>query len=299
MKKQEFKGVFCVPVTVFKDDESIDEERTKAHIDRVIKAGVHGIVIGGSTSEFASLSDKEREYLLEFGIKHVKGRVPLIAGAMAPSTRETIRWSKFAKDLGADGLMIVNPYYGQVTDEALYQHFKAVADAVDLPIIPYNNVAFSGNDLTPEIICKLAENTDNIRYVKECVGSTRIQEIIKGSKGKMNVFVGSEDVPFQGYLLGAKGIINGQSNIFPELAVKLYKLVVEEKDIDAARELWYKLLPIALLCDTPGTWLANIKAACEILGDSVGKPRRPVLPATEETKEKMRGMLKELDYYKI
>jgi 4-hydroxy-tetrahydrodipicolinate synthase len=293
--KEDFKGIYCVSVTAFKDDESIDEERTKAHLDRVINAGVHGVIIGGSTGEFAYLSEKEREHLLEFGIKYVKGRVPVIAGTMAPSTKETIRWSKFAKDLGADGLMIVNPYYGSITDEALYQHFKAIAESVDLPIMPYNNTDTSGNDLIPEIAIKLAKDLENINYVKECVDTRRVQEIIRGSKGKMNVFMGVDDLTFQGLLLGAKGVVSGGSNIVPEIVVKLYKLIVEDKEIDAARELWYKYLPIANLVETPKIWVANIKAGCELMGDPVGKPRKPVLPASDEMKKRILNILKDLE----
>lgn len=292
--KEDFKGVYCVSVTAFKDDESIDEERTKAHLDRVIDAGVHGVIIGGSTGEFASLSEKEREHLLEFGIAHVKGRVPVLVGTMAPSTKETIRWCKFAKDAGADGLMIVNPYYGAITDESLYQHFKTVAKSIDLPIMPYNNNDTSGNDLVPEIAIKLAENCSNIRYVKACVDTRRIQTIINGSKGKIKVFMGVDDLSFQGFLLGATGVVSGGSNIAPKSAVKIYNLIVKDKDIDSARELWYKYVPLATLVEAPKTWISTIKAGCEIMGDPVGNPRKPLMPATKEIKQELRNILENL-----
>jgi 4-hydroxy-tetrahydrodipicolinate synthase len=111
---------------------------------------------------------------------------------MAPSTKETIRWSKFAKDLRADGLMIVNSYYGSITDEDLYQHFKAIAESLDLPVIPYNNLNTSGNNLIPEIVIRLTKDLENINYLKECIDTRRIQEIIRGTKGKMNVFMGGD-----------------------------------------------------------------------------------------------------------
>ena len=292
--QKEFKGVFCVSVTAFKADGNIDEKRTKAHLDRVIEAGVHGVIIGGSTGEFASLSEKEREFLLEFGIKHVKGRVPVLAGTMAPSTKETIRWCKFAKDVGADGAMIVNPYYGAITDESLYHHFKTVAKSIDLPIMPYNNNDTSGNDLTPEIAVRLAEECNNIRYIKACVDTRRIQTLINDSKGKINVFMGVDDLSFQGFLLGAKGVVSGGSNIAPKSAVKLYDLIVKEKDIDSARELWYKYVPLATLVEAPKIWIPNIKAGCEIMGDLVGDPREPLLPATNEMKQKLHKILENL-----
>lgn len=290
-----FRGIFNVTLTAFKENETIDEEKTKAHIDRVINAGVHGIIVGGSTAEFAGLSDEEREYLLEFCIKHVKGKVPVIAGTMAPSTKETIRWTKLAKDLGAEGCMIVNPYYGSISDESLYQHFKTVAESVDIPIMPYNNTDTSGNDISPEVLIRLNKDIKNINYVKECVDTRRVQDIIKGTKGKMNVFLGVDDLTFQGLLLGAKGVVSGGSNIVPEIVVKIYKLLIEEKDIDAARELWYRYLPIANLAETPKTWVANLKAGCELMGDPVGKPRRPVLPASDEMKKKILNILKDLN----
>ena len=170
MVSNKFEGVYVVLVTPFKDDESIDEEGLKAHIDRVIDGGVHGIIVGGSTGEFASLSENERETIIRIAMKQANGRVPVIAGGMAPSTKETIRWCKFAEDVGADAVMVVSPYYGRQTDEALYQHFKEVSESVTIPVMPYNNIEASGNDLVPEIIIRLAQE-GKIGYLKECVDS--------------------------------------------------------------------------------------------------------------------------------
>jgi len=289
-----FEGVYCVSVTAFKEDESLDEERTTAHLDRVIKAGVDGVIIGGSTGEFAGLSEKERERLLRVGIEHVKGKVPVLAGGMAPSTRETIRWCRFAEDAGADGLMIVSPYYGVLTDEGLYQHFKAVSEAVHIPIMPYNNVETSGNDLNPDLLVRLTENCKNIQYIKECVDTRRIQNIIHGTKGKMKVFTGVDDLLFPGFLLGAVGVVSGAANIAPAIAAKLHRFL-KEKNIEEARDLWYKYLPLANLAETSKLWISYIKAGCEMVGDPVGKPRRPLMSASEEMKQKLRRVLKDLE----
>lgn len=225
----------------------------------------------------------------------MNGRVPVVVGGMAPSTRETIRWCKFAEDVGADGLMIVNPYYGAITDEALYQHFKAVSESVDLPIMPYNNVDTSGNDLLPDVAVRLAEDCSNVNYIKACVDTRRIQAVINGSKSKMKVFMGVDDLLFQGFLLGATGVVSGGSNIAPGIVVKLYRLLVKDKNIDAARELWYKYVPLATLVEAPKVWISNIKAGCEIVGDPVGNPRRPILPASAEMKQKIRNILENLE----
>lgn len=292
---KKIEGVYCVLVTPFTEDESLDEGRLRSHIDRVIENGVDGVIISGSTGEFASLSEEERERLIELGIEHVNGRVPVVVGSMAPSTRETIKWSKFAEGLGAAGLLVVNPYYGSISDEALYQHYKAVAEAVNIPIMPYNNTDASGNDLKPEIVNRLVDE-GKIAYVKACVDSRRMQLIEAHCGDKITIFSGVDDLLFQCFTLSGDncGCVSGGSNVVPGVVKKLYDLIVKEDDIKAARELWYKYVPLAALFEAPGVWIANIKAACEIVGDPVGPPRRPLLPASDGDKEDIRRLLKNI-----
>lgn len=290
------RGVYCVLVTPTKEDESIDEERLRSHIDRVIDGGVDGVIIGGSTGEFASFSEEERKRLIKLGIEHVNGRVPVVVGSMAPSTKETIRWSKFAQDLGADGLLVVNPYYGWITDEALYQHFKSVAEAVNIPIMPYNNTDTSGNDLKPEIVNRLVDE-GKIAYVKACVDSRRMQLIQAHCGDKISVFSGVDDLLFQCFTLCGDncGCVSGGSNVVPGVVKKLYDLIVKEDNIKAAKELWYKYAPLATLFEAPGVWISNIKAGCEIVGDPVGLPIRPLFPASDKDKKEIRRLLDNLD----
>lgn len=293
MINKKFEGIYVVLVTPFKEDESLDEERLRAHADRVIEEGVDGVIVGGSTGEFASLSEEERKTLIKLVIEHVNGRVPVLAGGMAPSTKETIRWCKFAEDAGADGLMIVSPYYGAQTDEALYQHFKKVAESVNIPIMPYNNTDTSGNDLVPDIIIRLVKE-GKINYLKECVDTRRMQIIKEACGDKINIFTGVDDLIFQGFVLGAAGCVSGGANVVPRVVKKLYNLIVKENDIRAARELWYKYVPLAALFEAPKVWLPNIKAACEIVGDPVGRCRKPLLPISEEKKRGIRNLLENL-----
>jgi len=293
MTNKKFAGVFAVLVTPFKEDESLDEERMRAHVDRVISGGVDGVIVGGSTGEFASLSEEEREKLIKLVVDHVRGRVPVLAGGMAPSTKETIRWCKFAEDAGVEGLMIVSPYYGSLTDEALYQHFKKVAECVNIPIMPYNNTDTSGNDLVPDIIIRLVKE-GKINYLKECVDTRRIQIIKEACGDEINIFTGVDDLMFQGYVLGTTGCVSGGANAVPEIVEKIYNLVVKENDIRTARELWYKYVPLAALFEAPKEWLPNIKAACEIVGDPVGRCRKPLLPISEEKRGELRNLLENL-----
>jgi len=293
MINKKFEGIYAVLVTPFKEDESLDEERLRTHADRVIEEGVDGVIVGGSTGEFASLSEEERKTLIKLVIEHVNGRVPVLAGGMAPSTKETIRWCKFAEDAGADGLMIVSPYYGAQTDEALYQHFKKVAESVNIPIMPYNNTDTSGNDLVPDIIIRLVKE-GKVNYLKECVDTRRMQIIKEACGDKINIFTGVDDLIFQGFVLGAAGCVSGGANVVPRVVKKLYNLIVKENDIRAARELWYKYVPLAALFEAPKVWLPNIKAACEIVGDPVGRCRKPLLPISEEKKKGIRNLLENL-----
>ena len=293
MTNTKFEGIYVVLVTPFKEDESIDEEKLRAHVDRVIEGGVSGVITGGSTAEFAYLSQEERKTIIKLVIDHVKGRVPVIAGGMAPSTWETIRWCKFAEDAGADGLMVVNPYYGSITDEALYQHFKTVAESVNIPVMPYNNTDTSGNDLVPDVVIRLVKE-GKINYLKECVDTRRIQIIKEACGDDINVFTGVDDLIFQALLLGSRGCVSGGANVVPGVVTKLYNLIVKENDIRAARDLWYKYMPLATLFEGAKVWLPTLKAACEIVGNPVGNCRRPLLPVSEEIKKELRKRLENL-----
>ncbi|KON29325.1 hypothetical protein AC482_06760 [miscellaneous Crenarchaeota group-15 archaeon DG-45] len=285
-----FKGIYCVLLTAFKDDYSFDEERMRGHIDRVIEGGSDGVIPSGSTGQFAYLTGSEREKLITVTIDQVNGRVPTFAGTAAPSTAETIRWSKFAEDAGASAVMVVNPYYGHHADEALYQHFKSIAESVDLPVMLYNNTVTSGNDLKPELVARLAE-VDNIDYIKECVSARRMQEIRLLCGDKMNLFSGVDDLLFECFTLGGVGAVSGGANAFPSQIKRLYALIWEKKDLEAAREYWYKLLPIALLSEEDSHWIYNLKEMCDIVGDPMGPRRPPLLPLPREKKEHLRKVV--------
>ena len=265
----------------------------RAHVDRVIEEGVDGVIVSGSTGEFASLSEEERKTVIKLVIDHVNGRVPVIAGGMAPSTWETIKWCRFAEDVGADGVMVVSPYYGSLTDEALYKHFAKVAESVNIPVMPYNNTDTSGNDLVPEIVIRLVKE-GKVNYLKECVDTRRMQIIKEACGDKINIFSGVDDLLFQAFLLGCVGCVSGGANVVPKVVKSLYDLIWKDNNVNAARDLWYKYVPLATRFEAQGVWLPNIKAACEIVGDPVGKCRKPLLPVSEERRKDIRNFLKNL-----
>ncbi|UCC77940.1 MAG: 4-hydroxy-tetrahydrodipicolinate synthase [Anaerolineales bacterium] len=278
MKK--LRGVYAVMLTPFKEDESVDEETLRSLINWLVGKGVHGIICTGSTGEFASLSDEERRSVVDITVQESHGRVPVLVGSAANSTRHTILYSQYAESVGADGLMIVHPYYCQPNQEELYEHYKAVARSVHIPIMIYNNPATSGVDMQPELLARLAE-IDNISYVKEASGDIRrIGQIRRLCGDRISIFVGCDNTMLESWLMGAEGWVSGVANILPQQSVELFELA-DRGEIDRARELYDRMLPLGDMLDLEGSFVQYLKAGSEILGRPLGKPRRPMLPPRE------------------
>lgn len=278
MKK--LRGVYAVMLTPFKEDESVDEETLRSLINWLIEKGVHGIICTGSTGEFASLSDEERRSVVDITMEESRGRVPVLVGSAANSTRHTILHSQHAESVGADGLMIVHPYYCRPNEDELYEHYKAVAKSVHIPIMIYNNPATSGVDMRPELLARLAE-IDNISYVKEASGDIRrIGQIKRLCGDKITIFVGCDNTMLESWLMGAEGWVSGVANILPEQSIELFELS-DSGEIDRARELYDRMLPLGDMLDLEGSFVQYLKAGSEMLGRPLGKPRRPLLPPGE------------------
>lgn len=293
MKK--LRGVYTVMATPFTSDGKIDEDGLRSNIDWFIEKGVDGVVCTGSTGEFYALSREERKKVIELTVDQAKRKVGVLAGTAAASTEETINWTKFAEDVGVDGAMIVPPYYCVPTDEEIYEHYRSVAENVEIPLMPYNNPATSGVDMSPQLISKMAKEIENVLYVKEASGDARrAQYIIREAGDDITVFWGEETNIFAGLALGAKGWISGGANIVPEKCKQLFDLIVKEGALDKARELYYQLIPLFSVIEGD-RWLAIIKEAMNMRsGITAGKPRKPLLPLSQAEKDDLKRILKEL-----
>jgi 4-hydroxy-tetrahydrodipicolinate synthase len=191
---EKLRGTFTVMVTPFTPDEKLDKEGFCANIDWYIEEGIHGVICLGSTGEFANLTIEERKSVIDLTVDQVKGRVPIIAGTAANSTRETIEMTKYAKDAGADAALIVAPFYGLPTQEDLYEHYKSISGNVSIPIMVYNNPGFSGVDMLPPLIERLAA-IDNIVYLKESTGDIkRVHELLRRCGDRIDVWCGWDDL---------------------------------------------------------------------------------------------------------
>ena len=275
------EGVFAVLVTPMTAAEAVDYETLAAHVDYLIEeGGVRGIIPTGSTGEYYALTMEERKKVTETTLQAVGGRLPVVVGANATTTREVIEYCQHAEKCGAAGVMLAAPYYSLPTDDELFEHYRAVNDAISIPIMLYNFPARSGVDLKPGLIQRLAE-LDNVQYVKESTGDiTRVSDIIRLCGDKITVFCGYDSEALENFLLGAKGWVAGASNFLPKVHVKLFDLAVKEGDFKTARELYYKFLPVLAVLEGGGKYIQFVKACCDLMGHPVGPPRRPLLPAS-------------------
>jgi 4-hydroxy-tetrahydrodipicolinate synthase len=290
MKK--LKGTFVVMVTPFKGNEDLDEQGLRQNIGWYLKEGIHGVICNGSTSEFANLAKEERKAVIEIVVDEVKGRVPVMSGTAAHSTRETIEMTAYAHEAGCDAVLLVPPYYGGPNQEEIYEYYREVAKAVPTQIMVYNNPFTSGVDIQPKTIARIAE-IENVPYVKESSSDIRrIHEIVQLCGKTIDVWCGWEDLAYESLILGCKGWVCPTSNIIPRMTVQLFDLV-QAKKLRAAEKLYYRMLPLLMYLEA-GQLGAKVKEGMNILKHCGGKPRKPFLPVSKEQRSELRNILKGL-----
>jgi 4-hydroxy-tetrahydrodipicolinate synthase len=289
---KKIEGTFCVMATPFKGNEDLDLEGFRSNIDYYIQNGIHGLVVGGSTGEFATLSPEEHRQIIKIAVDQNKGRVPLLAGTAHCSTRYTIEMSRYAQDAGVDGLLIVPPFYSLPKENEIYEHYSAISKAVSIPIMIYNNPFTSKVDMRPELIERLSK-LPNITHIKESSSDvTRIWKIRELTKDKLTVFCGADNLAFESFMMGAKGWICIAANVLPRECADLYTLSVIQRDIEKARNLYNRLLVLCNLLEDTGMFSGLSKAGLDLLGKCGGKPRRPMMPPGEIEIERLRLILK-------
>jgi 4-hydroxy-tetrahydrodipicolinate synthase len=292
MKK--FEGTFVVSVTPMTKDEELDLKSLKDNLDYYIENGVHGIAINGSTGEFAVQSLGELKRVMDAAVEIVDGRVPLISGTAACSTRRVIELTIYAEDVGVDGALIVPPYYSKIDETEIYEHFRAIDEAVNIPIMVYNNPWTSKIDIPPEGLARLFE-LDNVQYVKESSGDiTRIPRILDLTDGKMAVFCGSDNLALESFFMGATGFICVAANIFPKHMSKLYEYANFERNYDKAKALYSKVLPLCNFLESSGKFTQTAKYGLEYFGRKAGPSRKPFLPLSEEHKRQAEEIFKRI-----
>ncbi|NPV70375.1 MAG: 4-hydroxy-tetrahydrodipicolinate synthase [Firmicutes bacterium] len=285
------KGVYVVMVTPFKQNGEVDYAGLKSNVEWYINEGIHGVLPLGSTGEFAALEDDEKKKIAEAVMAQVNGRVPVVLGATAETTEKAIEYTRFAREIGAAGVMTLPSYYCKPNQEEMFVHFKRIAEAVDIPIIIYNNPWSSGVDMQAETVARLAKYP-NLGYIKECTADIkRLREIRILTEDRMTIFCGWEDLAYESFFMGAEGWISVIANITPKLAVELFDLVAVKKDYDKGWALYKKMLPMLKQLEYSGKLQQTLKYSLDKLGHCGGAVRSPKLPLTTEDKTRIDGML--------
>ena len=241
-KKTIFSGVCTALITPFLDGE-IDYKALKKLIEFQIDCGIDALLINGTTGESATLSEKEKQELISFAVREVGGRVPIIAGTGSNSTKKSVELSQFASDVGVNAILVVTPYYNKASHEGLINHYEAIANAVDVPIILYNVPSRTGVNIPLSVYDKLA-NHKNIVAIKEANPDVPAMAKLFSQFGdKLDIYSGNDDLILPTLSLGGKGVISVLSNILPKETSEICKLWFEG-EIDQARALQFRLLPL-------------------------------------------------------
>ncbi len=286
-----FKGSIVAIVTPFRNGK-VDEQKLRDLIEMHIKNGTSGIVPCGTTGESATLSFEEHDKVIEITIDQARKRIPVIAGTGSNSTEEAVMLTRHAQKSGADASLQVSPYYNRPTQNGLYEHFKAIANAVKIPIILYNIASRTGVNIEPETIARLAKDCKNIVGVKEASGSLDQMSRIKALCGeKFDLISGDDSLTLPVLGIGGTGIISVVANIVPADVAELVK-AFERNDIKRAQELHYKLLPLikAMFLETNPI---PVKTAMGLLGMCEPDLRLPMCAMSQDNLEKLKKALKD------
>jgi 4-hydroxy-tetrahydrodipicolinate synthase len=290
---EQFHGAITAIVTPFIDGE-VDEQAFVDLIEFQIKNGIHGIVPCGTTGESATLGFDEHKRVIELAVKTVNGRIPVIAGTGANNTLEAIEFTESAWDSGADAVLSVAPYYNKPSQEGIYQHFKAVAEAVNIPTFLYNVPGRTVVNIAPETVARLAE-IDNIIGIKEaCASLEQISDVIRLCPKDFILLSGDDFTSMPTVAVGGKGVISVVSNMYPKGMVEMMEAALQG-DFVRAQELHYRLFPLMkcmFSCPSP----APAKKGLEMMGQiPSSEVRLPITPADAPTIEKLKAAMTALE----
>lgn len=283
-----FRGSGVALVTPF-TEHGVDFETLGKLIDWQIESGTDALVVCGTTGEASTMTEQEKIAVIDYSVQRVAGRIPVIAGTGSNVTANAIKASKDAQERGADGLLIVTPYYNKTTQAGLIAHYRAIADAVKIPIIAYNVPSRTGLNVLPETMAEMA-NHPNIRGMKEASADiTQITELARLCGEKISLYSGNDDHVLPLLVLGGEGVITTVGNVAPR---EMHELVTQwfDGDIEGAREIQFLLNPLvkSLFLEVNPI---PVKAALALMGFRVGHPRLPLIDAQPATVEKLKRAL--------
>ncbi len=286
-------GAFTALVTPFHKGV-VDEEKYRELIEWQISEGIHGLVPCGTTGESATLSHEEHEKVIEICIDQAKGRVPVLAGAGSNNTAEAIRLTQFAKDAGATAALLITPYYNKPTQEGLYLHYKAIAKAVNFPLVLYNVPSRTGCNILPETVGRLAHELPSIVGIKEATANmTQVSDVIEACPKNFATISGDDFTVLPLLSLGGCGVISVTSNVAPKAMAELYSAFAKG-DMEKARNIHYKLMPLnrSMFIETNP---APAKEALHLMGKISNEMRLPMCNLQEKNIELLQKALRQAE----
>ncbi len=290
-------GIFPPMLTAWKaSDESYDEKASERYITWLIDSGVQSIVACGSTGENTAMMTEEQKQVIEHVVKFVGGQIPVYAGTGKYDTLETLILSQHAKKVGADGLLLILPYYFKPYKEAAMNHFRTIHKEVGLPIVLYNNPWFAGYELTPQEAKTLYDEGVLIGVKAAHGDANRVTEMKFACGDDFVVFYGHDYAALQGFAAGADGWLSGFPATFPKQCRELQDAILVDKDITKAQNIWKKFMPFINVFMDPAVnaqvhWLEMCKYAVTYQGIPMGIPRRPLRELDTEIKNKLKAPL--------
>lgn len=303
MTKTLFRGVCASTATPFDQQGDLQLERLPAHVDWILNEGAHAISPLGSSGEFPAMEMDDRRRVLEATIDACNGRVPVVAGTHAYSTRHTVELSRHAEQAGADALLIVPPFYMAPTPTQAMEHFRRIAETVSIPIVLYHNIPLTQVDLNTDHLATLFEEGAISGVKMSNPEPDRICQLLQATDGRLIVYAGIDTVAFEALCHGAHGWISGIPSTVPAAARKLYEYIAQQGDLPAARDHWKKLAPLMRLqfsayhSQRDGThWFSVMKATLNMIGPPVGDPAPPLLPLPPQQRAELREILEGLGY---
>jgi 4-hydroxy-tetrahydrodipicolinate synthase len=284
------EGIIAALVTPFTQDDELDEAALRSLVRHLIESRIHCLAPGVATSEYVSLSTKERERVISIVRDEAKGTIPVMSGVVSPGIKDAIETIRQAKNIGVDGVMLVSPYYNvQATQEGIYSYYKAVAEKSDIPIMIYNIPYKTGVNITPETVLKIS-SINNIIGIKECCRDiSQFGRLVRLVGDKISLCAGEDDMFLPEMMIGAKGTVCASANLIPETWVSMFESL-GKGDLQNAIKLHKKVLPLlSVLYSEPNP--GPLKDALAMIGRPCGHVRPPLLPPTKSTREALRAQL--------
>lgn len=287
----ELAGIIPPVLTPFDANENYSPGAMKVLLDYLIEHGVHAVFVVGSVSEFYALRMEEIKEVIRTSVLAVGGRVPVIAGTGAIATRDALELSQYAQEVGADALSVITPFYIGLDEEELFQHYAAIAQAVDIPVLGYANPARAGGmTLSPRLMGRLAREFENVIGIKDSSGDlTTLLEYQRVCPAGFKIFTGRDTIIFDAVINDCAGGVAGLANLAPAITVSIYEHTRAGR-LREAREAQQKLFPLRATYGL-GSFPAVLKEATAMLGLPIGLPRRPVQPLSPEARSRLRRVL--------